>query len=99
MRGISAFIGALLLLGAIFFIYLALSSLDNSITVAAGAAMGSALLVGVVLLAVSQGFADLKGRQDRTNDLLEQQNEYLAYLAGRTRQRREAASPAANQER
>lgn len=83
-------IALILILAGGFFIYLGLSGLDNSLTVAAGAAMGSAFLVAAILLIVVIGFTTM-------NQTLSRQAVYLHYLAEqeheRTRKQDAAATP------
>ena len=73
---ITGLVMALALLGGAFFIVIGLLGLDNSITVAASAAMGSALFVFVILLLVARGF-------DGLNKRLDEQNKALRYMAKR----------------
>ncbi len=63
-------------LGGVFFVFIGLMSLDNSISIAAGAAMGSAMFVFVILLMVARGF-------DGLNQRLDEQNKALRYMAQR----------------
>lgn len=63
-------------LGGLFFVFIGLMSLDNSISIAAGAAMGSALFVLVILLMVARGF-------DGLNKRLDEQNKALRFMARR----------------
>lgn len=74
---------ALLLAGG-FFIYLAFQLLENSIAVAGSAALGSALLVAGIAVALIRELA-------RMNHFLERQATYLRYLAEGDRERREDA--------
>lgn len=80
----------LIFVGA-FFLYLGLRGMDNSLTVAAGAAMGSALFVGAILIITVLGFEALKSRLTEQTKLLKQQNAYLRYLAESMREERKNA--------
>lgn len=87
MNKLGQFFGALCLIGGIFFLYIAVTSLDNSITIAAGAAAACAFFVLTLMIIVGQGLSELHKKQDEQTRLLEMQVTYLKYLAQRERDR------------
>jgi hypothetical protein len=77
MKTVTNLINLLVFAVAAFFIVIGLASLDNSITVAASAAMGSVLLVFIILTTVGR----IERLLETQNDLLEEQNKVLKYMA------------------
>lgn len=79
MKTVIRLINLLVFAVAAFYIIIGLTSFDNSITVAAAAAMGSALLVFIILTTVGR----IERLLETQNNLLEEQNKVLKYMAKR----------------
>jgi uncharacterized BrkB/YihY/UPF0761 family membrane protein len=84
MRIVNLIIGLLAVvafLAGAFFVYIGVSSLDNSLSIAAGAAMGSAFFMLVVLYGISR----IVTLQEAQLEALDEQTKLLKYIANQQR--------------